>query len=180
MEQPDLDLDVRRLPYELQEETPEEGVSLSEYYGVPQERVGSMQDGVRARAEELGMSFRTPEMLCNTRKAHILAEYAREKGTLDPLRRELFRANFVEGLNLADDHVLRHMAEQAGLDPQEAMAALYDPRYAAMVAAALQRARDIGITGVPTFIVDGKYRIVGAHPLEAMRDTLRRITATED
>ncbi len=177
MKESDLEFDVRWQPFELNEDTPEEGLPLSEYYDVPQERVLTMQAGLEARAAEFGLPFRAPRMLSSTRKAHILAEYARAQGRLDPLRRALFRAHFAEGLNLADDDVLHRLAQRAGLDPEEALAALGDPRYAAALEAALERSRDIGITGVPTFVVEGGHRIVGAHPFEAMRDQLRRIAA---
>lgn len=180
MEQPDLDLDVHWRPFELNDDTPEEGLPLAEYFGVPKEDVASRQEGVRSRAAELGMPFRSPDIICNTRKAHILSEYAREKGRLEPLHRALFQAYFAEGLNLADGEVLREMAQRAGLDPEEALAALGAPRYLAAVDAALQHARDLGITGVPTFIVEGKYKMVGALPFEALRDALRQIAVAAD
>jgi predicted DsbA family dithiol-disulfide isomerase len=152
---------------------------LSEYFGASRERVATMQEGLRARAADLGLPFQSPEILSNTRKAHILSEYSRDLGKLEELHRELFRANFVEGLNLGDDAVLREMAARAGLDPDEAMAALEEPRYVERVEAAFGRSRQIGITGVPTFIVEGKYMIVGAHPFDALRDAFRRIAAGE-
>ena len=175
MQEQGLELEVRWLPYELNEDTPEEGIPLSEYYGVTPDRVASMQTGLQRRAAELGLPFRAPEMLSNTRKAHRLAEYAREQGKLEPLHRALFHAHFVEGRNLADDEVLRELARAAQLDPAEALAALDDPRYGAAVEANLQRARDIGVTGVPTFLVDGRYKIVGAQPYAELRDILLRI-----
>ncbi len=172
-------LDVTWLPFELHADTPNEGIPLSEYFGSSPERVASMQDGLRRRAEDLGLAFRTPEILSNTRRAHILSEYARDEGKLDGLHRVLFQMNFVEGRNLGDDDVLREAARTAGLDPDAAMAALGEPRYLERVESSFQRAREIGITGVPAFIVEGKYKIVGAHPLEALRDAFQRIAQAE-
>ena len=134
-----------------------------------------MQEGLRRRAAELGLPFNAPEILANTRKAHILAEYARDRGRLDELHRELFRANFVAGRNLGDHAVLSETATRAGLDPEEAMAALERPEYLERVARTFRRSRQIGISGVPTFIVAGKYMIVGAHPFAALRDAFRQI-----
>ena len=172
-------MDVTWQPFELHEDTPEEGIAVAEYFGRPREQVERMQERLRTRAGELGLPFASPELLTNTRKAHILSEYARDEGQLEALHRELFRANFVEGLNLAYDEVLRQMAARAGLDPEVAMASLERPDYRERVERSLERAREIGITGVPTFIVDGKYMIVGAHPYEALRDALRDIAAEQ-
>jgi predicted DsbA family dithiol-disulfide isomerase len=166
-------------PFELHEDTPAEGIPVAEYFGRPREQVERMQEGLRNRAGELGLPFASPEILSNTRKAHILSEYARDEGKFEALHRELFRANFVEGRNLADDVVLREMAGRAGLDPEAAMASLERPDYRERVERSLERAREIGITGVPTFIVDDKYMVVGAHPYEALRDAFRRIVALE-
>ncbi len=134
-----------------------------------------MQQGLQERAESLGLRFQAPKVLSNTRKAHIMSEYARDEGKLDALRRATFRANFAEGRNLADDGVLRDLAAEAGLDPDTALAAISDPRYVQRVDAAAQRSRALGITGVPAFIIEDKYKIVGAHPLDVLRDAFRRI-----
>jgi predicted DsbA family dithiol-disulfide isomerase len=138
-----------------------------------------MQSGLTVRAKELGLPFNPPEILSNTMKAHILSEYARDQGKFDALHRELFRANFAEGLNLSDDDVLQEAARKAGLDPEAAMEAIADPSYRERVEAAIERSRQLRITGVPTFIVEGKYKIVGAHPLETLRDAFRRIGEME-
>ncbi len=139
-----------------------------------------MQSGLRARAEEFGLPFNPPEILSNTMKAHILSEYARDQEKFDTLHRRLFRANFVDGLNLSDDDVLQDAARTAGLDPEAAMEAITDPRYRERVEAAVERSRQLRITGVPAFIVEGKYKIVGAHPLETLRDAFRRIGEMEN
>lgn len=163
------------MPFELHPETPEAGLPLSEYFRMPVERVAAMQEGLSARAADLGLEFRPPEVLVNTRKAHIMTEYARDQGRTEDLVRAMFHANFVLGLNLADEDVLRDLAVDAGLEAPAALSAVQDARYAGRVNAAEQRSRALGITGVPAFIVEQKYKIVGAHPYEALCDALRRI-----
>ena len=177
--EPDISLEVTWLPFELHADTPPQGIPLAEYFGAPRERVAGMQSGLRKRAQELGMPFNPPEVLSNTLKAHILSEYARDEGKFAALHHELFGRNFVAGENLADEAVLRDAAASAGLDPDAAMRALGASEYRERVEASIERSRQLGISGVPTFIVEGKYKIVGAHPFDVLRDALRRIAELE-
>lgn len=178
-QEPGLELEVTWQPFELHADTPEEGIPVAEYFELPEERVEKMHEDLRQRAAELGLPFKSPVHLSNTRKAHILSEFARREGRLDALHRELFKANFVEGRNLGDEDVLRDVAARAGLDPVESIRSLEQPEYAQSLEQALARSQQLEITGVPAFIVEGKYMIVGAHPYEALRDTLRQIARGE-
>lgn len=180
MQDPALDIALDWLPYELNDATPPEGIVLVDYYGVSQRKIALLQASIKRRAAEVGLPYNAPEVICSTRKAHLLGEYARAQGQLAPLHRALFRAHFVDGRNLADDEVLGKLAEGAGLDPRGALAALDDPRYEEAFDASLRRAEELGITGVPTFLVDGRYKIVGAQPYTELRDTLLRIAAGGD
>ncbi|MFZ5815771.1 MAG: DsbA family oxidoreductase, partial [Bacillota bacterium] len=82
---------------------------------------------------------------------------------------------FVEGQNLADEAVLREAAARAGLDPDAALAAVKEGRYEQRLEEFAAQARAYGITGVPTFIINNRYKIVGAHPYERLRDLFRQI-----
>lgn len=116
-------------------------------------------------------------MLSNSRRALALAEYARDHGQFAAVHRLLFEAYFVAGANLADTAVLRDVAQRGGLDPDAALAAVDGGEYDARIDTASAEAREIGITGVPTFIVADRYAIVGAQPYEWLRDALRQIAA---
>lgn len=113
--------------------------------------------------------------LSNSHHALLLTEYARDQGRIDDLIPVLFRANFVDGRNLADPEVLRSAATEAGLNPDAAMEGLNSPGYAERIGQALIEGQRSGITGVPGFIIDGRYRIVGAIPYEQMAAALRQI-----
>ncbi len=167
------------MPYELNDDAPAEGIPLLDYYGVAPERVAHIQAAMRRRAAEAGLPYRAPEIIPNTRKAHILAEYAREEGRVGPVHTALFRAHFTEGRNLADAEVLRQVAQVAGLDPDAAMAAIDAPRYAQAYEANLRRARDLDITSLPTIVVNGRHKIVGMKPYAELRDALAQIAAEE-
>lgn len=174
--EPDLQLDVTWLPFELHPETPVASMPLSDYFShLTPDQVDQMHEGPKARAAELGLPFNQPPILANTRKALALAEYARDAGRLDALHMPLFQAFFVRGQNLADEGVLREVAATAGLDPDAALSAVNEGRYAERLNEYAEQARAYGVTGVPAFIVNNRYKIVGAHPYEKLRDAFRQI-----
>lgn len=139
------------------------------------ERIREMHQGLKARAAEFGLEMEPPTRLFNTRPAHLLTEYARDLGKADQVLTLLFRANFVEGRNVGDPDVLREIAEQAGLDPDAAMAALGSSEYEERLNRASAEARAYGVTGVPAFIIEDRYRIVGAQPYDQLAAAFRQV-----
>lgn len=152
---------------------------MAEYFGVPPERLREMSGGPRARAMAMGLPFNQPERISNTRRAHLLSEYARAEGKLDALRPALFRAYFAQGRNLFDLDVLKELAEGAGLDPEQASDAILSGRYDERLDRLLAEAGEQEITGVPAFIAGRRYLIVGAYPYEQLREALLRIQAED-
>ncbi|MDP9427153.1 MAG: DsbA family protein, partial [Actinomycetota bacterium] len=65
--------------------------------------------------------------------------------------------------------------EEAGLDPDEAILVLDGGDYEDRIENAMRRAREYGITGTPTFVIESRYGIVGAQPYEVLRDGLRKM-----
>lgn len=164
------------LPFELHPDTPQETIPLTEYFGhLSPAQIGQMHAGLKARADELGLPFSPPPILANTRKALALAEYARDQGKLEALHTPLFQAYFVKGQNLADEEVLREVAASAGLEPDAALAAIADGQYEERLDQYAAQARSYGITGVPTFIINNKYKIVGAQPYERLKEIFEQI-----
>jgi predicted DsbA family dithiol-disulfide isomerase len=110
-------------------------------------------------AREEGIPFAPPAFVPWTRKAHELALHAGEKGMrIHPL---LFRARFVEALDLGRVDVLVGLAERAGLDAAEARTVLGVDRFAPAVEADRDEARAAGVRGVPTLVVEGGRRLEG-------------------
>lgn len=165
------------MPFELNAGTPEAGMSMKEYFGsrMPPERIEMMHEALKERADEVGLPLNPPTTISNTRKAHQLAEYAREQGRYDAVHLPLFQAYFVRGENLSDEGVLRRVAAEAGLDADAAMTAVRDGRCEQQVNAKLQQARRYGINSVPTFIINERYKVVGAQPYDALLQAFRRV-----
>ena len=116
-----------------------------------------------------------PSVMSNSNKILRLAEYARDNGTFEDLHLPAFEAYFADDRNLGDEVVLRELAEGAGLDPDDAIRVLDGGDYEDRIETAMRRAREYGITGTPTFVVEGRYGIVGAQPYEALRDGLLKM-----
>jgi predicted DsbA family dithiol-disulfide isomerase len=110
----------------------------------------------------------------NTFDAHRLLHLAGERGLQDALKERLLRAYMTEGARIGDRETLAGLAAEAGLDGGEAQRVLSNDTYAAEVRAEEDDAREIGITGVPFFVIGGRYAVSGAQPA----DLLLRAIAT--
>lgn len=111
--------------------------------------------------------FAPRERIPNTRKALAIAEFARDRGRLHPLRHAVMEAYWRAGRDIEDDAVLSDCAREAGLDPAAALAAVGDPIYRGRVDAMGAEAQRVGVTGIPTFVM-GSHGVVGCQPYEVI------------
>lgn len=116
-------------------------------------------------AAEAGLTMTDRNWISNSRPALEAAEYAREQGRFEPFHRAVFDAYFAEGRDIGKHDVLREIATSVGLDADGMIDALNDGRYVDRVDEDLEISRQIGLTGVPAFII-GNRAIVGAQPYE--------------
>ena len=151
---------------------------LAGKYGVPLAQAQSMIDTMTATAAQDGLdfSFQTARP-GSTFDAHRLLHLAAERGVQDAVKERLLRATFTEGEPIGDHDTLVRLVSEAGLDADEARAVLASDRYAAEVRGDQQQARAYGITGVPFFVVDGRYGVSGAQPAEALGQVLAQAWA---
>jgi predicted DsbA family dithiol-disulfide isomerase len=169
-------LEIIWTPFELHPDTPPEGVPLHEYFGRDSSQFEESYAGLKKRVEELGLPMGgVPSVMSNSNRILRLAEYARDNGVFDRLHLPAFEAYFADDRNLGDDAVLRELGEEAGLDPDEAILVLDGGDYEDRIENAMRRAREYGITGTPTFVIESRYGIVGAQPYEVLRDGLRKM-----
>lgn len=137
-----------------------------------------MYDSVQERGREYGLSYRFDlAQVVDSRPAHRLRRYAEDHGAEQVVLRRLFESYFAEGANIADVHVLRRIAAEGGLDPDDAERALTDARIDRAVEGDLELAARLGITGVPHFIVGGRYSLSGAQPVEVFRHALEAVSS---
>jgi predicted DsbA family dithiol-disulfide isomerase len=115
--------------------------------------------------EELPYGRRT--MTYNSRLAQELAKWADTQRYGERIHNALFQAYFVDNVNLAVVENLIAIAKQVGLSPVEAARVLVERQFRGAVDADWQRSRELGITGVPTFVI-GDSALVGAQPFEQL------------
>ena len=108
----------------------------------------------------------------NTFDAHRVLHLAAARGLQGELEERLFRATFTEGRGIGDHATLADIAAEAGLDRDEAVAVLAGDDYATDVRADIAQARAYGITGVPFFVIGGKYGVAGAQPADSLLQVL--------
>ena len=114
----------------------------------------------------------------NTADAHRLLWWALRSGgaaVQHDLNEQLMAAYFTDGEDIGDHDVLVDRAARCGLDADEARRALADEEGVEALAVALQQAADLGITAVPTFVVDSRWSIPGAQDPDYFVRALRRV-----
>ena len=146
---------------------------LAEKYGRSLAEAQGMLDSMTATAATEGLDFRFDlNRSGNTFDAHRLLHLALAHGVQDQLKERLDHATFSEGSPVSDHSALRGLALEVGLPVDEVDAVLSSDQFADAVLADSEQARAYGITGVPFFVVDGKYGISGAQPSEVVLQTL--------
>lgn len=164
MEEYDLELDWRG--FELHPDTPPGGIPLGEYF--PPDRIEAMREHLPLVAAHFGVEgMQFPQRLQNSRRALRLGELARDERRLDLFRQLAMDAYWMEGKNLEDDEVLLGVANAAGLSRGALERADTQPEYSRRIDEIRHEAGEIGVTGIPTFVI-GQFGVVGCQPYEVL------------
>jgi predicted DsbA family dithiol-disulfide isomerase len=166
-------VDVEWRPFYLYLDTPPEGRELPDH--VKRARANGSEERLRQIADSYGMEFVSIERIYNTRLAHEATEYARERGNGNEFHKVVFRKVYAEGEDPSQWDVLRSAAEEVGLNADEMQREVESEKYTANVADQVRWAYQIGVTGVPTYVINNRYAIVGAQPYEVFKSTLEQI-----
>ncbi|OLM32818.1 FrnE protein [Pseudonocardia sp. Ae717_Ps2] len=149
---------------------------LAAKYGVSVAAARRMEEQVTATAAADGLEFRFDRARHgNTVDAHRLLHHAWAtggSGLQDTLKGRLLRASFTDGEPIGDPEALARIAMAAGLDDGGVRAVLGSDRYLDDVRADEDMARRLGITSVPFLVVDDRYGVAGAQPVDALRQLL--------
>jgi predicted DsbA family dithiol-disulfide isomerase len=166
-------VDLEWRPFYLYFDTPPEGRDLPER--VKQARLQGSEDRLRQIAQSYGMEFVSTPRIYNTRLAHEATEYARLHGKGNEFHKVVFRKVYAEGRDPSQWEVLRSAAEEVDLDADEMQREVEEEKYMAEVVDRVRWAYQIGVTGVPTYVINNKYAIVGAQPYEVFQSALEQI-----
>jgi predicted DsbA family dithiol-disulfide isomerase len=146
---------------------------LAEKYGITPERARQMEEQLTDAAAAEGLEFRFDLARSGaTFDAHRLVHLAHEHGLQDAMKERLLRAYFSEGELVGDHETLVRLGVEVGLAEEEVRQVLSSDRFSAEVRDEEQTARQLGITAVPTFVIDRALGASGAHPPEALLELL--------
>lgn len=178
------DVEVTWRPYMLDPTLPPEGRPYGDYmkakFGdAPDNRFKAMRDHLEAAAPDAGITFRFGDipMRPNTLNAHRLMKWAQGQDVGDQAAEALFKAFFDELKDVGDKGVLVQIAENIGLDGTIVGDLLDSAQDTQAVTEEIQFFRNLGVSGVPTFIHNGRYAIQGAQEPETHLQALEK-TAT--
>lgn len=171
---------VRWHPFQLNPGLPSEGVArekyISEKFGGP-ERAKEVYARVARAGESAGISFRFDaiQRQPNTVDPHRLIHLAESQDRQDAVVEGLFRAYFLDAVDLTNTRNLVDIGEAAGLAREPTEAYLAGERDRLLIENADHQARTIGVQGVPFFIFDRKYAVSGAQPPEVLLDVMNKV-----
>jgi len=181
----EIEAELSFQPFELNPDMGPDGEDVTEHltkkYGTTPEQQAAAREGIRQRGESVGFAFRKEGRgrIWNTFDAHRLLHWAGLQGA-DAQRRlkhALLQAYHGEGRNPADHAVLCDAVEQAGLDRAQAAEVLRSGRYTDEVRAAERHFQQLGISAVPSVIINDRHLIQGGQPPEVFEQALRELAA---
>lgn len=144
-------------------------------YGTTREQAIAQHESLAAQAAELGLDFQWQRARYgNTHDAHRVVHLAAERGLAGEAHERLMRAYFTEGEAVGDRETLVRLATEIGLGEDEVRAMLDSDDYGNHVRSDQATAKMIGIEGVPFFVLDRKYGLSGAQPVELFSQALQQ------
>lgn len=172
--------------YELDPNTPV-GVAgsvpegLAKKYGISLDEAKNMLGNVAEQAKTVGLDYDVEGMKgANTFNAHRLAKLAESEGKDAAASERLLRGHFVNGEVLDNEDTLLAIAEEVGLSKERTQQMLHSDEFAADVKKDIAEAGQIGVKGVPFFVINRKYAISGAQPVEAFMEALKKVAGEEE
>lgn len=147
---------------------------LSKRKGMPVEQVRKMLASMTDEAAREGLSFQYDRLIvANSFSAHRLIHLAQATGFGDAAKERILAAHFEQGEDIADVDVLSRIGMEIGLDGPNVQRVLNSQEYAEEVRADIAEAGSLGISGVPFFVLDRKFGISGAQPVDVFSQALR-------
>jgi predicted DsbA family dithiol-disulfide isomerase len=158
--------------FPLHPETPEQGQTLEELFAGRSFDVKAAMLRIKQMANQVGLPMAERTKTYNSRLAQELAKWAESRGKGDQYHQAVFQAYYVSGSNIGKVDVLANIAESVGLSGKEARSVLEERMYRGSVDADWIRSRELGITAVPTFVMNRQSN-VGAKPYEVLEGFIR-------
>lgn len=181
---PEIDLTIRWRPYQLDPTIPQGGVDRREYmmakFGSA-EKLKDIHGRVKGVGADEGIDFRFEDIAVspNTLDAHRVIRWAQGAGVQHEVVKELFSTFFEKGADIGDAAVLAEAAGRAGMDATLVATLLPTPADRDEVRGEIETASRMGVTGVPCFLIESRYAVMGAQDAETLADALRQIAGAK-
>jgi predicted DsbA family dithiol-disulfide isomerase len=151
---------------------------LAEHKGISVEEATGMNDYVANMAAQAGLAYHFDKaVVANSFNAHRFLHFAKQYGKQTEAEELLFAAYFTEGKNIDDAQTLIAISASLGLDVAKFTNVMGSGAYAKDVIADIDEAQELGIRGVPFFVINRKYAISGAQETAVFLDTLEKAFA---
>jgi predicted DsbA family dithiol-disulfide isomerase len=138
----------------------------------PKDRLAAMTANLRTYGSQFGLQFNNLEVLSSSHLSLIAGEFARDHGKFHEYHEAVFKAYFTEGEDIGKVEVISKILQKLNLEVNEFMSASKEGTYEYRLEQATSAAHINQINSTPTFIINDKYAVVGAQPLESFRKAL--------
>jgi predicted DsbA family dithiol-disulfide isomerase len=179
-----IDVEVRWRPYQLDATLPEEGKDRKKYledkFGGPEqarEIYSRIEDA--GKSEGLDFAFDKIKVAPNTLNAHRVIRWAANEGeeAQQKIVERLFELFFMEGANIGDPAILLEAAKTVGMNTDVMETLLPTDADRPEVENEIEAARKMGVTGVPCFIINNKYAVMGAQEPQTIAEAIKNAAA---
>jgi predicted DsbA family dithiol-disulfide isomerase len=173
------DIRIQWRPFQLYPDLPVEGVDRAAFYKArfgPDADARKVGARITEEAREAGIALDYPRIarVPNTLNGHRLVAFFDGDPRQHALMDALFTAYFIEGRDLGDSDVLSTIAERFGADAATIRARLESEELVREISGQVQGAYNAGLSGVPCFVLAGRFGIPGAQPVDTMRQFIER------
>jgi predicted DsbA family dithiol-disulfide isomerase len=151
--------------------TPEEGLTMEELFKGREFEIQAAKERLQKLMDAEGLEYGNRSRTYNSRLAQEMAKWAESQGVDSKIHNALYRAYFVDGINLAKVDNLVPIAESMGLDGEEARKVLLERQFKDIVDQDWEHCYQMGISAVPTYICNDQ-RLVGAQSYESFEQIL--------
>jgi len=167
-------------PFQLDPTIPDEGLSREEYFVNKfgsLERIQQMHERVESVGQKAGIKFEFEKMpkAINTIPLHKILHVAREEGTQNELEEKLFKAYFTDGVDFSSKKNIIDFMEGLGWAHEKTESVLADDQIGYWVSQEIKHFQNLGVSGVPFFILNNKYGLSGAQPAEVFQDAIQKV-----
>lgn len=138
----------------------------------PKDRLDAMTSNLKIYGTQFGLIFNQLEVLSNSHLSLLAGEFARDYGKFHDYHEAIFKAYFTDGQDIGKAEVINNILHELGLDIDKFISAIKEKLYEDRLDEASSAAQINQINSTPTFIINNKYAVVGAQPVESFRKAL--------